>query len=62
MGIIQENIDQARADRKRMRHASAFAPGGQSTQLIVGASPETDYEILKLADSLYRGQSLKRVY
>ncbi len=62
MGVIQENIAQARADRKRMRHAPAFAPGGQSTQLIIGASPESDYDILSLAERLYRGKSLKRVY
>jgi len=62
MGIIQDNIGQARADRKRMRHVPSFAPAGQSTQLIIGASPESDYEILSLADRLYRSKSLKRVY
>jgi probable DNA metabolism protein len=62
MGIIQEKIAQTRADRKHLRHVPSFAPAGQSTQLIVGASPESDYEILALADRLYRGKSLKRVY
>ncbi len=62
MGIIQENIAQTRADRKRMRHAPSYAPAGQSTQLIIGASPESDYDILSLAERLYRGKSLKRVY
>ena len=62
MGIIQEKIAQTRADRKHLRHVPSFAPAGQSTQLIIGASPESDYEILALADQLYRGKSLKRVY
>jgi predicted DNA-binding helix-hairpin-helix protein len=40
----------------------AFAPAGQSTQLIVGASPESDLEILQLSDRLYGQNALKRVY
>ncbi len=40
---------------------AAFTPAGQSTQLIIGASPESDYDILHLAGSLYRKQALKRV-
>ncbi len=62
MGVIRETIAETQADRRRFRHVPAFAPAGQSTQLIVGASPETDYEILNLADGLYRQQTLKRVY
>ncbi|NLV59293.1 MAG: putative DNA modification/repair radical SAM protein [Clostridiales bacterium] len=44
------------------RHAPRFVPAGQSTQMIIGASPETDYQILRLASSLYRKYSLKRVF
>lgn len=62
MGAIREMIDESREDLRRLRHAPAFAPAGQSTQLIVGASPESDYEILNLADRLYRGNALRRVY
>jgi probable DNA metabolism protein len=62
MDVIRETIAETREDRKRLRHVSAFAPAGQSTQLIVGASPESDFEVLALADRLYRQQSLKRVY
>jgi putative DNA modification/repair radical SAM protein len=40
----------------------AFAPAGQSTQVVVGASPEPDGSILRLADSLYRKMGLRRVY
>ncbi len=62
MNTIHETIAATREERRRRRHAPVFAPAGQSTQLIVGASPETDYEILHLSDRLYRRQSLKRVY
>jgi probable DNA metabolism protein len=62
MGVIREAIAETRDSRKRLRHTPPFAPAGQSTQLIVGASPESDYDILDLADRLYRRQTLKRVY
>ena len=44
------------------RHAPKFAPGGQSTQMIVGASPENDLTILTLSQALYEKFSLKRVF
>lgn len=44
------------------RHAPKFAPAGQSTQMIVGASPENDLTILTLSQALYRKFSLKRVF
>ncbi len=62
MDVIRETIAETCEDRKRLHHVSAFAPAGQSTQLIVGASPESDFEVLALADRLYRQQALKRVY
>lgn len=62
MGVIRDTIAETRADRRRRRRVPSFAPAGQSTQLIVGASPESDYDILHLSDRLYRQQALKRVY
>lgn len=44
------------------KKARAFAPAGQSTQMIIGASPESDYQILTLTGALYRTLSLKRVF
>ncbi|MCI9129437.1 MAG: putative DNA modification/repair radical SAM protein [Eggerthellaceae bacterium] len=44
------------------RAQRAFAPAGQSTQMIVGATPETDHQILGLAASLYKSMQLKRVF
>ncbi len=40
----------------------AFSPAGQSTQMIIGATPEDDYQILSLTASLYKALSLKRVF
>ena len=39
-----------------------YAPAGQSTQMIIGATPDTDYAILKTSENLYRKYALKRVY
>lgn len=46
----------------RMEEELPFAPAGQSTQMIVGASPESDFQILNLSAALYRSMSLKRVF
>lgn len=62
MSLIQTGITEHRALRKTFRHAPLFVPGGQSTQLIVGASPETDLSILTLSEQLYQRYDLKRVY
>ena len=62
MGVIRETIAETRENRRRFRHVPQFASAGQSTQLIVGVSPESDYHILDLANRLYHHQALKRVY
>ncbi len=62
MDQINREAGISRQERKKHPKAPRFAPAGQSTQLIVGATPETDFTILKLASGLYRQQQLKRVY
>ncbi len=62
MGQIQSGIRENVADLVKYRHAPRFAPAGQSTQMIVGASPESDFQILHLTEALYRKYSLKRVF
>ncbi|MEM7108948.1 MAG: putative DNA modification/repair radical SAM protein [Bacteroidota bacterium] len=62
MNWLKEQISENREDRKKYRKTPRFAPGGQSTQMVVGATPETDYHILNLSASLYKEQQLKRVY
>ena len=62
MRQIGDGIAENQRDIVRYRHAPKFAPAGQSTQMIVGASPESDYQILTLSEALYRRFSLKRVF
>ncbi len=62
MNQIKEGIQLYKEDRKKYRKTPAFTPAGQSTQLIVGASPESDRQILHLASKFYKEQQLKRVY
>jgi predicted DNA-binding helix-hairpin-helix protein len=61
-----EDVAEAKAeyeeDRRRIRSTPEFAPAGQSTQLIVGASEENDRQIITLSGALYRKFSLRRVY
>lgn len=62
MKKLGENIRVNRNDRGKYKSTPDFVPAGQSTQLIVGASPESDYQILKLSESLYNQFQLKRIY
>lgn len=50
------------AQRRPTRKTRAFAPAGQSTQMIIGATPETDFQILNLSSSLYKTMHMKRVF
>ena len=62
MKQISKGIIQNKDERRNFRNAPKFVPGGQSTQLIVGASPESDLKILTLSENLYKKMNLKRVY
>ncbi len=62
MKQIRDSIIHSKEERKKFRKAPQFAPAGQSTQLIVGATPETDRQIILLSSQLYKAQNLKRVY
>ena len=62
MGQIRDGISLASRERKLCRHAPRFAPAGQSTQMIVGATPESDRQILTLTQGLYDRYHLKRVF
>ena len=71
MGIAESKETRLLASRRKTFYQGgiqravgdyAFAPAGQSTQMIVGASPESDYQILTLASALYRSVSMKRVF
>jgi putative DNA modification/repair radical SAM protein len=62
MKIISAGIQEAKEERKNHRNAPSFSPAGQSTQLIIGATADTDQTILKLSSALYARRGLKRVY
>ena len=62
MSYIQQGVLQSAEERTRFRHAPRFAPAGQSTQMIVGATDESDRDILLLSSALYGRPTMKRVY
>ena len=62
MRQIQQGITQNKDELVAYKHAPDFVPAGQSTQMIVGATPESDYHIMMVAESLYQKFDLKRVY
>lgn len=62
MKYIQQGVLQSKDERKKFRHAPRFAPAGQSTQMIVGATADTDKDILRLSSALYQRPTMKRVY
>ncbi len=62
MRIVKKGIQQYKDEKKIIRSAPKFAPAGQSTQMIVGASNENDLQIIKVADHFYKNYGMKRVY
>jgi predicted DNA-binding helix-hairpin-helix protein len=62
MSYLNDTISGIREERKVIRSTPAFAPGGQSTQMVIGATPESDLTIMRQADRLYQDYRLRRVY
>jgi putative DNA modification/repair radical SAM protein len=62
MGEICGDIVENREERKKTKKLPVFAPAGQTTQLIVGATPESDFKIVKLTEAFYKRFNMKRVY
>ena len=62
MGQIRDAVVQSKAELATYKHAPSFAPAGQSTQLIVGATGDSDRHILNLTQALYQKYRLKRVF
>lgn len=62
MKYIQQGVLEHAEERKKFRHAPRFAPAGQSTQMIVGATAERDRDILRLSSALYKRPTMRRVY
>lgn len=62
MRLIQNGITANKNELMIYKSAPHFVPAGQSTQMIIGATPENDYQIMRVAESLYQNFNLKRVF
>lgn len=62
MRYIQQGMLQSLEDKKKFRSTPNFVPAGQSTQMIVGATSESDKDILGISSLLYKRPSMRRVY
>ena len=62
MRLVQNRMEENKEELAVYRNAPKFVPAGQSTQMIIGATPKSDYQILNVAESLYRKFDLKRVF
>ena len=62
MRFVQEKMKENQQELMLYQSAPRFVPAGQSTQMIIGATPETDYQILRVTEELYKKYDLKRVY
>lgn len=62
MSLINNEILSAKYSNRQSRVIKSFVPAGQSTQLIIGATPDSDLKIIKLSEGLYNKFNLKRVY
>ena len=62
MRLVQNQRKENKQELAVYRHAPQFVPAGQSTQMIIGATPETDLQIMQVAEALYKKFELKRVF
>lgn len=62
MQMIRQGVLENKEDRQHLKHVPRFVPAGQSTQMIVGATADTDKDILRMSSSLYAQPSMRRVY
>ncbi len=62
MRLVQNRMAENKQEIVAYRNSPRFVPAGQSTQMIIGATPETDYQIMQVTESLYRKFELKRVF
>lgn len=62
MRLVQSKMQENKQEIVAYRNAPRFVPAGQSTQMIIGATPETDYQIMQVAEALYQKFEMKRVF
>lgn len=62
LAFVRNQITAFKEEKKVIKRVPSFVPAGQSTQLVIGATPETDFEIMRVANTFYQNYDLKRVY
>ena len=62
LAFIENQIQEYKTESKLIKKIPLFVPAGQSTQMVIGATPETDFEIMNIAKTFYNDYNLKRVY
>lgn len=62
LAFVNNKLKQYKEEKKLIKHTPTFVPAGQSTQMVIGATAESDYEIMQVADNFYTNYNLKRVY
>lgn len=62
LDFVNNQIKSYNEDRQLIKSTPMYVPAGQSTQMVIGATPENDYQIMSVADKFYKDYNLKRVY
>ncbi|MBD1434802.1 putative DNA modification/repair radical SAM protein [Sphingobacterium sp. DN00404] len=62
LAFVNEQMKSFKEEKKLIKHTPIFVPAGQSTQMVIGATPENDFEIMQVANDFYKNYNLKRVY
>lgn len=62
LAFVNDQMRAFKEERKLIKHVPTFVPAGQSTQMVIGATPESDFEIMHAANTFYKAYNLKRVY
>ncbi|MCE7039433.1 putative DNA modification/repair radical SAM protein [Dyadobacter sp. CY312] len=62
LALVQNSIVKYKDEKALIKNTPKFVPAGQSTQMVIGATPESDKEIMHTANAFYKNYSLKRVY
>ena len=62
MQYLKQEIIANKEEKRLFKKAPIFAPAGQSTQMVIGATPETDHDILYMANGFYKAMNMRRVY
>ncbi|WP_255481728.1 MULTISPECIES: putative DNA modification/repair radical SAM protein [unclassified Flavobacterium] len=62
LAFVDTKIQTFQSEKKLIKHTPTFVPAGQSTQMVIGATPENDFEVMSVANEFYKSYNLKRVY